>query len=90
MSWCRTEPCSSEKLINWTLSSRNRRMEVNVGVAYGNDPEAVLALLLKVTRACSGVATEPEPGAFFSGSGKFARFQRARLDQPAQRVGADA
>ncbi len=59
----------SEKLINWTLSSHNRRMEVNVGVAYGNDPEAVLALLLKVTKACSGVAAEPEPGVFFNGFG---------------------
>ena len=59
----------SEKLINWTLSSRNRRMEVNLGVAYGNDPEAVLALLLKVTQACSGVAADPEPGVFFNGFG---------------------
>jgi small-conductance mechanosensitive channel len=59
----------SEKLINWTLSNPNRRMDVNVGVAYGNDPEAVLALLLKVTQACSGVATEPEPGVFFNGFG---------------------
>ena len=28
----------SEKLINWTLSDMNRRIDVEVGVAYGSDP----------------------------------------------------
>ena len=28
----------NEKLINWTLSDMDRRIDVNVGVAYGTDP----------------------------------------------------
>ena len=28
----------NEKLINWTLSDMDRRIDVNVGVAYGSDP----------------------------------------------------
>ena len=34
----------NEKLINWTLSDMDRRIDVNVGVAYGNDPKRVLEL----------------------------------------------
>jgi small-conductance mechanosensitive channel len=59
----------SEKLINWTLSDMNRRLDVNVGVAYGTDPTRVLDLLLDVARSTRGVATEPEPIAIFIGFG---------------------
>ena len=37
----------SEKLINWTLSTNTRRVDIPVGVAYGSDPEQVRALLLR-------------------------------------------
>jgi small-conductance mechanosensitive channel len=59
----------SEKLINWTLSDMDRRLDVNVGVAYGTDPRKVLALLMDVARATPGIATEPEPTILFSGFG---------------------
>jgi small-conductance mechanosensitive channel len=59
----------SEKLINWTLSDMDRRIDVNVGVAYGTDPRKVLELLMEVTKATPGVATEPEPTILFSGFG---------------------
>ncbi len=35
----------SNRLINWTLSDRRRRLEVAVGVAYGSDLEQVHAML---------------------------------------------
>jgi small-conductance mechanosensitive channel len=59
----------SEKLINWTLSDMDRRLDVNVGVAYGSDPKAVLELLMEVTKGTPGVATQPEPSILFVGFG---------------------
>ena len=59
----------SEKLINWTLSDMDRRIDVNVGVAYGTDPKRVLELLMEVTKATPGIATEPVPAILFVGFG---------------------
>ena len=59
----------SEKLINWTLSDMDRRIDVNVGVAYGTDPRKVLDLLMEVTKATPGIATQPEPTVLFVGFG---------------------
>jgi small-conductance mechanosensitive channel len=59
----------SDKLINWTLSDMDRRIDVNVGVAYGTDPRKVLDLLMEVTKATPGIATSPEPTVLFVGFG---------------------
>ena len=59
----------SEKLINWTLSDMNRRVDVNVGVAYGSDPRRVITLLGEVARSTPGVAPTPEPTIVFIGFG---------------------
>ena len=59
----------SEKLINWTLSDMDRRIDVNVGVAYGSNPSRVLELLMEVTRGTEGIATEPAPTVLFVGFG---------------------
>jgi small-conductance mechanosensitive channel len=59
----------SEKLINWTLSDMDRRIDVNVGVAYGSDPRKVLELLMDVTTGTEGIATEPAPTVLFVGFG---------------------
>jgi small-conductance mechanosensitive channel len=59
----------NEKLINWTLSDMDRRIDVNVGVAYGNDPKRVLELLMEVTQSTPGIASEPAPAVLFSGFG---------------------
>jgi potassium efflux system protein len=60
----------SNLLINWTLSSRNRRIEIQVGVAYGTEPERVLALLRDAARGRPGVLDAPEPWALFRGFGQ--------------------
>ncbi|MDH5271997.1 MAG: mechanosensitive ion channel [Gammaproteobacteria bacterium] len=59
----------SEKLINWTLSDMNRRIDVEVGVAYGSDPRRVLALLREVAQDTPGISREPVPAIVFKGFG---------------------
>ncbi len=55
----------SEKVGNWTLSNRQRRMDLSVGVAYGTDPERVIALLQQVASEHPLVTQTPPPMALF-------------------------
>jgi potassium efflux system protein len=59
----------SKELINWTLTDRQRRAEVLVGVAYGTDPDKVLDILRNVTSGHPQVLKEPAPLALFTGFG---------------------
>jgi small-conductance mechanosensitive channel len=59
----------SDDIINWTFSDHKRRIEVTVGVAYGVDPETVLALLPSLATAHPEVLADPEPVALFRGFG---------------------
>jgi small-conductance mechanosensitive channel len=59
----------SNEVVNWTLSDRQRRIEIPLGVAYGNDPEQVIALLVGVATAHPEVLDAPAPDAFFEGFG---------------------
>ncbi|MBP7370465.1 MAG: mechanosensitive ion channel [Arenimonas sp.] len=59
----------SEKMINWTLSSDNRRVDIPIGVSYGSDPNMVLALLSDVAHATQGVSANPAPTVLFTGFG---------------------
>ncbi len=59
----------SNQVTNWTMSDRQRRIQLPVKVAFGNDPHKVLELLLKAAREHSGVLKVPEPQAFFNGFG---------------------
>ncbi len=60
----------SSEVVNWTLSDRNRRMEIRVGVAYGTDPQKVIDILLRGVRDHPKVMTIPEPFAWFMGFGE--------------------
>jgi small-conductance mechanosensitive channel len=62
----------SEKMINWTLSSDQRRIDIAVGVAYGSDPQRVLDVLMQAATSAEGVAHEPSPTVVFSGFGESA------------------
>jgi potassium efflux system protein len=55
----------ADQVINWTLSDQTRRIEIDVGVEYGVDPERVLSLLREVGRSHPKVLTEPPPNALF-------------------------
>jgi small-conductance mechanosensitive channel len=59
----------SDQVTNWTLSDRMRRVDVEVGVAYGTDPQRVVALLTEVARSTPGVLPEPAPVVLFLGFG---------------------
>ncbi len=59
----------SNQVVNWTLSDRQRRLELNVGVAYGTDPQVVTELLTAVLDADADVLKEPAPLIIFSGFG---------------------
>jgi small-conductance mechanosensitive channel len=59
----------AEKMINWTLSSDKRRIDIPLGVAYGSDPNKVLALLAEVANATEGVSRNPAPTVLFTGFG---------------------
>jgi small-conductance mechanosensitive channel len=60
---------TADKVTNWTLSDRLRRIDVAVGVAYGTPPGKVLELLLGVARAHPQVLTKPEPEVLFRAFG---------------------
>ena len=51
------------------MSDPQRRAELPVKVAFGNDPHQVLELLLKVANGHKGVFRIPEPMATFNGFG---------------------
>ncbi len=59
----------SEKVINWTFSDQQRRLEINVGVAYGNDPAEVIKILTKAVSNHPDILKDPAPGCLFLGFG---------------------
>ena len=59
----------SNQVINWTLSSQWRRVDVPVGIAYGTDPTRVIKLLVGVAESHPGVLLARPPMAFFLGFG---------------------
>ena len=76
----------SSAVTNWTLSDRLCRIEVPVGVAYGTDPERVVALLLDAVRSNRSPARRPGPAGALQGLRReLARLRGARLDRPGVR-----
>jgi potassium efflux system protein len=55
----------TDKVTNWTLSDRLRRVDLPVAVVYGADPKKVIELLEQVARAQPDVLREPPPRALF-------------------------
>jgi potassium-dependent mechanosensitive channel len=51
----------SEKVKNWTLRNKVRRVAIPIGVAYGSDPRQVEAVLLKVAGDNPDVLKTPQP-----------------------------
>ncbi len=51
---------------NWSYSSRNVRMQVNVGVSYSSDMKLAQELMLQAAKACKRVLETPPPTVWMS------------------------
>jgi small-conductance mechanosensitive channel len=61
----------SNRVVNWTLSDIQRRMELPVKVAFESDPHEVLRVLEKVAVEHPNVLNNPPPFAVFNGFGDY-------------------
>jgi potassium efflux system protein len=52
-----------EKVTNWTLSDRRRRIDLDIGVTGDTDPERIISLFLDVARRDQRVSGNPSPQA---------------------------
>ncbi len=59
-------------LVNWTHKDKIVRVLLKVGVAYGNDPDRIVELLLEIAQADVDVLSNPAPGAHLDEFGDFA------------------
>jgi potassium-dependent mechanosensitive channel len=59
----------TDRVTNWTLSDRQRRIDLPVGVSYSAHPKKVMEMLEAVARAHPHVLRQPAPQAFFAGFG---------------------
>ncbi|WP_215224390.1 mechanosensitive ion channel family protein [Echinicola shivajiensis] len=53
----------SQHLINWTLSNKQRRIELIIGVAYGSDSEKVESVLREILNR-EGILKSPAPNVY--------------------------
>jgi len=56
----------SQKVTNWTLSTRRVRVVVPVGVAYGSDVELVMKILAEAGEQHDDVMADPPPSPIFT------------------------
>jgi len=59
----------SSEVINWTLSDRQRRLDIPVGVSYGSPVKQVMDILASVASQHEDVLDSPAPRALFRGFG---------------------
>jgi len=59
----------ADQVTNWTLSDRRRRIDLPVGLNYGANPHAVIALLQDVAKKNPGVLPSPAPYCLLTGYG---------------------
>jgi potassium efflux system protein len=59
----------TDRVVNWTLSSRVTRLLLTFGVAYGSDIALVQRVVLGAMRAIPDVLEEPAPSVFLSAFG---------------------
>jgi len=63
------EALISGQVTNWTYADKLRRMEIDVGVAYGTPARRVIDLLVEVAKANPKVRSDPEPRVYFTDFG---------------------
>jgi potassium-dependent mechanosensitive channel len=57
----------SQRLVNWTMSDRHRRIEITFSVPYGTDPDAVFDALGEAAAENAHILAEPAPQPLFTG-----------------------
>jgi len=91
----------TERVTNWTLSDRTRRIDLPVGVDYSTPPEKVIEVLEAVARAHPQIMQSPAPQAVFTAFGdsaitfelrawtnRFDRWPKVRTELAAQAYAA--
>jgi small-conductance mechanosensitive channel len=56
----------TNKLINWTMTDKLRRIDIKVGVSYGTDVALVMQTLLKCAKDQKDILTSPAPYVLFN------------------------
>lgn len=59
----------SKKVVNWTLSNRNRRSKIPMKTSPGADPEKVIEIFNKIANDHPNISKEPAPKTYFYGYG---------------------
>jgi small-conductance mechanosensitive channel len=74
-----------DKVTNWTLSDRRRRIELDVGVAGDTDPERIITLMGDIARRDPRVSSDPPPEVLLMRFGEASADFQLRLwtDDPA-------
>ena len=54
-------------MTNWTLPDRRRKLDIDVSVARGPDPQSIMRRLEDTAATIDGVASEPKPRAWLIG-----------------------
>ena len=54
----------SQHVTNWTLTNKNRQIELIIGVAYGSDIAKVEEILKKIIRGRTDIMPVPQPNVF--------------------------
>jgi potassium efflux system protein len=68
-----------EKVTNWTLSDRRRRIDLDVGVTGDTDPERIITLLRDIARRDPRVSSDPPPEALLMRFGEAAADYQLRI-----------
>lgn len=56
----------TNKLVNWTMTDRLRRLDIKIGVSYGTNIELVMQTLLKCAKDQKNILTAPAPYVLFN------------------------
>jgi small-conductance mechanosensitive channel len=60
----------SKEVVNWTRSDRQRRYDIDVGVALDSEPERVMCLLMEAAGGVPEIMKTPAPRVVFKGFGE--------------------
>lgn len=69
----------SKKVVNWTLSNRNRRSKIPMRTAPNADPEKVIELFNNIAKEHRKTSDEPKPKTYFYGYGEDGNLKFALL-----------